>query len=112
MKQRDIVLVPFPFADQSGQKIRPALIVSNDKFNQSSDDAIVCAITSVIKPSIYSVLINKEDVEERFLYENCSIKVENIFKIKKSLIIKNIARINRNLFLKVIDVLHTLFAPN
>ncbi len=112
MKQRDIVLVPFPFADQSGKKIRPALIVSNDKFNQSSDDVIVCAVTSVVKPSRYSILINKEDIEDGFLYESCSIKVENIFKIKKSLVIKSIARINKSLLLKVVDILHILFNPD
>jgi len=30
MKQRDILLVPFPFSGQSGIKVRPVVIVSND----------------------------------------------------------------------------------
>lgn len=111
MKQRDIVLVPFPFADQSGQKVRPALIVSNDKFNQLSDDVIVCAITSTIKPSKYSIIINKNDLESGILYETSSIKIENIFKIKKSLIIKPIGTINKILFQRVVDIIHNLISP-
>jgi mRNA interferase MazF len=40
-----IVLVRFPFTDLSGDKRRPALVVSCDNFGHS--DLIVCFITSV-----------------------------------------------------------------
>ena len=46
IKRGDIILVPFPFSDQSGQKVRPVLVVSNDHYNNSCDDLIVCGITS------------------------------------------------------------------
>ncbi len=109
MKQRDIILVPFPFSDQSGQKVRPALIVSNDSFNKASNDLLVCAITTNLKPSKYSVLIGKKDIEDGILYEVSSIKVENIFKIQKSLVIKTIATIKDVTFSKVIEILFELF---
>ena len=32
IEQRDIVLLPFPFSDQSGFKVRPALVASNNTF--------------------------------------------------------------------------------
>lgn len=32
-KQWDVVVVPFPYADQLAEKRRPALVVSNDAFN-------------------------------------------------------------------------------
>ena len=45
-KQREIVLVPFPYSDLSSTKRRPVLIVSNDDYNQMFQDVVVCVITS------------------------------------------------------------------
>ena len=41
-----IVLVRFPFTDQSGGKQRPAVVVSNAAYNQARPDAILIAVTS------------------------------------------------------------------
>lgn len=41
----DIVLTRFPFTDLTGDKLRPALIVSRD--NDQRLDVVVCFITSV-----------------------------------------------------------------
>jgi mRNA interferase MazF len=43
-KRGAIVLLPFPFSDQSSAKIRPAIVVNPD---YPSDDLLVVAITSV-----------------------------------------------------------------
>lgn len=42
----DIVLVPFPFTDQTTFKKRPAVIVSSAAYHQERSDVIVMAITS------------------------------------------------------------------
>ena len=42
----DIVLVPFPFTDQSTIKKRPAVIVSSREYNNGRPDIIIMAITS------------------------------------------------------------------
>lgn len=47
----DIVLVDFPYSDRTGSKLRPALVVSSDALHQT-DDALIAAITSVIRPTI------------------------------------------------------------
>ncbi|WP_124971955.1 type II toxin-antitoxin system PemK/MazF family toxin [Aphanothece sacrum] len=44
----DIVLVPFPFTDQSSSKKRPAVIISSNSYNQVKPDLIIMAITSQI----------------------------------------------------------------
>lgn len=108
IKQRDIILIPFPFSDQSGQKIRSALIISNDKFNQSGEDIVVCAITSNLKPSKYSLIISQEDIEMGVLYEKSSMKVETILKVKKMLIIKRIAILDKTKFSEVISAIQEL----
>jgi mRNA interferase MazF len=45
----DVVLVPFPFTDQSGMKKRPAVVVSSDSYNASRPDLILMAITSQVR---------------------------------------------------------------
>lgn len=47
----DIVLVPFPFTDQSRAKKRPAVIVSSAAYNQARRDVVIMAVTSQVKPS-------------------------------------------------------------
>ncbi len=42
----EVVLVPFPFTDQSGAKKRPAVIVSSSGYNASRRDLVIMAITS------------------------------------------------------------------
>ncbi|HHT9105952.1 MAG TPA: type II toxin-antitoxin system PemK/MazF family toxin [Candidatus Wujingus californicus] len=42
----DIVLVPFPFSDQTATKKRPAVIISSDRYNNTSSDIVIMAITS------------------------------------------------------------------
>jgi mRNA interferase MazF len=47
----DIVLVPFPFTDQSASKRRPAVVVSRSAYNQSKPDVVVMAVTSQLRPA-------------------------------------------------------------
>lgn len=49
----DIVLVPFPFTDQTSVKQRPATIVSSAVYNRERRDLILLAITSQIQPSVF-----------------------------------------------------------
>lgn len=46
---RDVVLVPFPFSDQSGTKQRPAVIVSSDTYSTRRRDLVILAITSQLR---------------------------------------------------------------
>lgn len=47
----DVVLVPFPFTDQTGMKKRPAIVVSFAAYNAARRDMVVMAITSQIRTS-------------------------------------------------------------
>ncbi len=42
----DVVLVPFPFTDQSAVKRRPAVVVSSERYNRERADLVIMAITS------------------------------------------------------------------
>lgn len=111
MKQRDIILVPFPFSDQSGQKVRPALILSNNKFNKTCDEIIVCAITTTLKPTKYNLIIDQEALEEGVLYEKSAIKIEAIVRINKEFVLKIIGTMKQTTFSKVVALLIELVKP-
>ena len=40
IRQKEIVLLPYPFSDLEGKKVRPAVILSNDKFNEKSENPV------------------------------------------------------------------------
>src|SRR5438093_7358946 len=46
----DIVLVPFPFTDQTTAKKRPAIVVSSRAYHRDRRDVIVIAVTSQARP--------------------------------------------------------------
>ena len=46
----DVVLVPFPFTDQSTTKKRPAVVISSSAYHQQRPDLILMAITSQFRP--------------------------------------------------------------
>ncbi|MGH2614382.1 MAG: type II toxin-antitoxin system PemK/MazF family toxin [Thermomicrobiales bacterium] len=42
----DVVLVEFTFSDESGTKLRPALVVSTPPYHRAREEVVVAAITS------------------------------------------------------------------
>ena len=102
-RQRDIVLVPFPFSDLSGQKVRPVLILSNDAYNQQSADVVVCGLTTNLSPAPYSIIIEVTDVEQPgTLRHKSKIKVDTIASLEQSILIKQIARLKLPVFKQVV----------
>ena len=47
----DVVLVPFPFTDQTASKKRPAIIVSSNALHEESVDLIIIAVTTQSRPT-------------------------------------------------------------
>jgi len=102
-RQRDIVLVPFPFSDLSIQKVRPVLILSNDAYNQQSSDIVVCGLTTNLRPAPYSIIVDVADVEQPgTLRHKSRIKVDTIASLEQSIIVKQIARLKLSVFRKIV----------
>lgn len=95
IEQRDMLLVPFPFSDQSGRKVRPVIVISNNNFNKDSEDILVVGVTSLASKDKHTINLTSNDLEEGKLFTKCYIKIENILKIDKELIIKKIGKIRR-----------------
>jgi len=47
-RQGEVLLVPYPFTDQSGSKQRPAIVLSSEVYNQTHPDVILAPITSQV----------------------------------------------------------------
>ncbi len=46
VQRGDVVLVDFPYSDRTGRKVRPALVVQSDTWNQPLDDTILAMVSS------------------------------------------------------------------
>ena len=52
-EQGDIVLVVFTFTDESGDKRRPAVILSTNDYHRNRQEAIIAAITSNVERVLF-----------------------------------------------------------
>ena len=48
----DVVLVAFPFTSLQATKKRPAVVISNNVYQETRQDIILIAVTSQIKPEL------------------------------------------------------------
>lgn len=92
-KRGEIILVPFPFSNQSAIKKRPAVIVSSNKYNNLSSDVIIMAITSQIQ-NIYDIGERRlEDWQTAGLLKPSAIK-SAISTLEQKLIIKKLGSLS------------------
>lgn len=97
-KQGEILIVPFPFSDLSSIRQRPVLVLSKSAENERADDIITCGITSNLKDSLHSVIIDNENLEKGSIPKKSRIKVDKLFTLDKRIIKKSIARLNKETF--------------
>ena len=51
-RRGDVVLVGFVFSDETGEKRRPAVVISSEAYHQSRKEAVIAAITSNVERSL------------------------------------------------------------
>jgi len=98
MKQREVILTNFPFSDISEIKARPTIVLSNDDYNDSHKDILVCAVTSNPREYEYSVRIGKNDMETGTLLQSSRIKADKIMLMSKTQTIKTMGKISESKF--------------
>jgi mRNA interferase MazF len=97
----DIVIIPVPFTDNKGYKLRPAIVISNDTIHQIGDVMIV-QITSKLKQDNLSISITNDDVTEN-LPVRSYIRAHKIFVLEKKLIKGKVSSLKINKYKELIE---------
>lgn len=88
----EVILTDFAYADKAESKIRPALIL----VNQKSNDVIIAMITSIqYNNSLECLAIDVEDFSKGKLQNNSFVRIDKITTIGKSKVIKSIGKLNK-----------------
>ena len=103
MRQKDLVWVRLPFSDFGESKIRPAVVVSNNSYNEQGRDVVVCAVTSKLEPRQYSIALSQENLSEGRLPLKSLICADKILQVEKSLIEATFATINNGTFDRLVN---------
>ena len=90
----DIVLVPFPFTNQTRHQKRPAVIISTSAYNATKPDVIIIAVTSRVKFSASTGEFSISDWQQAGLLKPSVVKPV-ITTIEKGLIIKKLGKLQQ-----------------
>jgi mRNA interferase MazF len=108
-KQGDILLIPIPFTDLSSNKKRPVLVLSNNDYNNKTEDIIVAAITSNLTAKDYIVMLGNKDLEEGSLKVDSCIRVDKIYTLSQSIVISRFGAVYEHVIGDVRKSLYELF---
>ena len=108
--QRDILLTPFPFTDLTSQRRRPVVVISNDDYNRSTDDIVVVAMTSNLRPADYSSIFTSADLALGTLQRPSRIRVDKIYTLAQSIVVKRFGQVNEATFDRICQLLSELVA--
>jgi mRNA interferase MazF len=95
----DVVVIPFPFSDLSGNKRRPALVLASLKGN----DIILCQITSKDVNDDYAITLQTQEFIDGNLNQDSNIRPNRLFTADESIIVYKAGAININKMNLVIE---------
>ncbi len=108
ISQRDVVLLSFPFSDLRSSKVRPAIVLSNDRYNQRSEDFVAVPLTSNLKVRDYAILITNDEMESGNLIVRSKVKVDRVFSVSQRLVRMKIGRVKSEAHEKITSALFEL----
>lgn len=94
MKSGDIVLIPFPFAELTNRKVRPAIVVCETK--DQFQDLVLCAISSVVHGPLSDNELLLTPTLGNGLRKPSVLKIDRIVTAKKNDVIARLGELNAN----------------
>ena len=94
LRRGDIVLIPFPFTNLAGRKVRPALIVSADP---QGDDVLVAFMSSVLPARLgdrdWLLAANDPEFSATGLKQASVFKVDKLLTLHRSLVLRRLGHL-------------------
>jgi len=95
VQRGDVVLVDYPYSDRTGSKVRPCLVVQNDRNNQRLDDTIVVTISKTthrasVEPTQLLIDLGTPEGHQSGLLFSSAAQCENILTVDCKFIIRKI----------------------
>jgi len=111
LKQRDLVIVLFPFSDFSEFKKRPAIVLSGSDYNVDNDDVLVCGITSKLDSHKLGVLIKNCHLDSGNLEVNSEIRIDKLLLVNKQRVYFKLGTLNVQKYSEVYNKILNLISP-
>lgn len=107
MSKGTIVLVPFPFTDLSGNKVRPCVVLYEQK---NGEDCIVAFISSVKHPRLGVYELNLKATEANGLKKDSILKLDKLATLQKKIVLGELGTLEPVLVKEMNVKLKKLFA--
>ncbi|MGC2625850.1 MAG: type II toxin-antitoxin system PemK/MazF family toxin [Candidatus Udaeobacter sp.] len=101
----EIVVIPFPGADGSGEKRRPSLVITD----LPGADLILCQITSRGHWDSFAVPLDSGDCERGQLDQPCFIRPQRLFTVEQHVILTSVGKVTSAKYDEVFKKVRTLF---
>jgi mRNA interferase MazF len=107
MNRGDVVIVPFPYQDRPGEKIRPAVVVQSDAENRRLGNTILAMITGNLQdagqPTTFLVDPSTPDGASSGLTGPSLVKCYNLATVRQRRVLHVLGRLSAPLMQRLND---------
>ena len=108
VKRGDVVLVDYPYTKGGGTKVRPALVIQNDKDNQRIVNTIIAQITGTIhrastEPTQLLVDVTTSEGRQSGLKQTSAVNCLNLFTIHQQDVLGKLGSLSPLLMKRIDD---------
>src|SRR2546423_1402670 len=103
MKRGEIIIVEYPFTDQSSSKRRPALVIQSDAIK--SPDTLIAAISASAQLTVTRALIEPSKEPKSHLKQPCVVRCENLSTVQQTIVLGSVGSLAKQTMLRVDECL-------
>jgi len=106
----DIILADLPYTDRTGSKMRPAMVVQNDRNNARLDDVILAMITrttsrSATEPTQLLIDVTTPEGQATGFLHSSAVKCEHLITLHQKFVQRVIGQLPAALMLQINECL-------